>query len=311
MVAAALLDQALLSRSSVHLSWAMSVKCVMELRRGDLFAAVRFGERGASADAQSVSPLTWNARIGLAEALLEIGEPQRCRAQLLTGGGAPLTPPFPLYEPLYFELLLQAELALGELERAGELAEQAVQAAARLQPLRAPLAQATRARARVLLERSEATRAAEQALLSVRAAEAAGALVETGRSRLLAGSALAAGGQREPAVAELQRAHSELADCGANRYRDEAARELRKLGHVPRVAPGRGLDAGPLPALSSRELQVVERLAAGMTNRQIAEELFLSVRTVDRHTARIYEKLGVSSRAAAASEFERARAAGV
>ena len=103
----------------------------------------------------------------------------------------------------------------------------------------------------------------------------------------------------------------ERADCGANRYRDEAARELRKLGDVPRVAPGRGLDAGPLPALSSRELQVVERLAAGMTNRQIAEELFLSVRTVDRHTARIYEKLGVSSRAAAASEFERARAAGV
>jgi DNA-binding NarL/FixJ family response regulator len=67
------------------------------------------------------------------------------------------------------------------------------------------------------------------------------------------------------------------------------------------VAPARGLDAGPLPALSSRELQVVERLAAGMTNRQIAEELFISVRTVDRHTARIYEKLGVNSRAAAAS----------
>ena len=46
-----------------------------------------------------------------------------------------------------------------------------------------------------------------------------------------------------------------------------------------------------------------------MTNRQIAEELFLSVRTVDRHTARIFEKFGVGSRAAAASEFERARAA--
>src|SRR5207302_1191920 len=86
---------------------------------------------------------------------------------------------------------------------------------------------------------------------------------------------------------------------------DEAARELRKLGHVPRVVPTRGLAAGPIPALSSRELQVVERLGAGMTNRQIAEELFLSVRTVDRHTARIYEKLGVNSRAAAASRAAR------
>ena len=117
--------------------------------------------------------------------------------------------------------------------------------------------------------------------------------------------------QREAGVAELQRAHTELADCGAYRYRDEAARELRKLGHVPRAAAAQRLGAEPIPALSSRELQVVERLARGMTNRQIAEELYLSVRTVDRHTARIYEKLGVSSRAAAASEFERARLARV
>src|SRR5207244_4425026 len=192
------------------LSWAMSVKCVLELRRGDLYAAVRFGERALNANAQSASPLTWMARACLAEALLEIGEPHRCRQQLLTGDSAQLRPPFALYEPRYFELLLQAELALGELERADELAEQVVQA---------------------------------------------------------------------------------------------AARGLRKLGHVPRVVPTRGLAAGPIPALSSRELQVVERLGAGMTNRQIAEELFLSVRTVDRHTARIYEKLGVNSRAAAASEF--------
>ena len=112
-------------------------------------------------------------------------------------------------------------------------------------------------------------------------------------------------------MAALQRAHAELAERGAYRYRDEAARELRKLGHVARVAPARGTEVPPVSALTPRELQVIERVAVGMTNRQIAEELFLSVRTVDRHTARIYEKLGVSSRAAAASEFERARAAGV
>jgi DNA-binding NarL/FixJ family response regulator len=48
-------------------------------------------------------------------------------------------------------------------------------------------------------------------------------------------------------------------------------------------------------------------VAAGRTNREIAEQLYLSVRTVDRHVSRIFDKLGVKSRAAAASEFERAR----
>jgi DNA-binding NarL/FixJ family response regulator len=48
-------------------------------------------------------------------------------------------------------------------------------------------------------------------------------------------------------------------------------------------------------------------VASGRTNRQIAEELFLSVRTIDRHVARIFEKLDVSSRAAAVSVYERTR----
>jgi DNA-binding CsgD family transcriptional regulator len=60
--------------------------------------------------------------------------------------------------------------------------------------------------------------------------------------------------------------------------------------------------------LTRRELEVLEFVAAGKTNREIANELFLSVRTVDRHLARIFEKLQVKPRAAAASQFERARA---
>jgi len=202
-VAEALLDAASLSASSIFLSWAMALKCVLELRRGDLYAAVRFGEWGLSASAQSGSPLTGIARACLAEALLEIGEPQRCR-ELLTEEGAPRRPAFPVYEALYCELLLGAALALGDADRAAALAEQASQAAASLEPLRIPLAHATRARALLLLEQGEAVRAAEQALESVRAGDQAGALVETARSRILAGRALAAAGQRKQAVAELR-----------------------------------------------------------------------------------------------------------
>jgi DNA-binding NarL/FixJ family response regulator len=47
-------------------------------------------------------------------------------------------------------------------------------------------------------------------------------------------------------------------------------------------------------------------VATGKTNREIASQLYLSVRTVDRHVSRIFEKLGVGSRAAATSQFERA-----
>ena len=94
-----------------------------------------------------------------------------------------------------------------------------------------------------------------------------------------------------------------------NYHFNEAARELRRLGRVVRRRAGDGVDDDlPLAGLTRRELEVIEFVAAGKTNREIANELFLSVRTVDRHVSRIFEKLGVKSRAAAASRFERARA---
>ncbi|TMK97012.1 MAG: hypothetical protein E6G34_12830 [Actinobacteria bacterium] len=309
-VADALLEEALLSSSSMFLSWAMSLKCVLELRRGDLYAAVRFGERGLSAGTAAASPLAWSARDCLAEALLEIGEPQRCREQLVSSDGALLLPPLPQHEASYYELLTRTELALGQLDCAAEFAERAALVAERLPGLCVPLAQAQRARALVLLERGQPSAAQEQALASLRPAEAAGALVEVARSRILLGKALVAGDRRDRAGEELQQAHGELISCGALRYCDEAAHELRKLGHVVRAA-AHAPDGGLIAALTPRELQVIERLAAGKTNRQIAEDLFLSVRTVDRHTARIFEKLGVNSRAAAAIELERARVAGI
>ena len=53
------------------------------------------------------------------------------------------------------------------------------------------------------------------------------------------------------------------------------------------------------PALTRREREVARLVARRLTNRQIAEELFVSPRTVDTHLTSIYHKLGVTSRAAA------------
>jgi two-component system nitrate/nitrite response regulator NarL len=56
------------------------------------------------------------------------------------------------------------------------------------------------------------------------------------------------------------------------------------------------------PALSERERQVLQAFARGMSVPQVAGELFLGVSTVKTHTQRLYEKLGVSDRAAAVAE---------
>ena len=66
-----------------------------------------------------------------------------------------------------------------------------------------------------------------------------------------------------------------------------------KLQHaLQRTGPGR-------QALSARELEILQLAARGHSNRTIAEELFLSVRTVESHLSHVLEKLGVASRSEA------------
>jgi DNA-binding NarL/FixJ family response regulator len=53
--------------------------------------------------------------------------------------------------------------------------------------------------------------------------------------------------------------------------------------------------------LTKREIEILTRIASGATNKQVAEQAFISEKTVGRHLANIYAKLGVSSRTAAAT----------
>lgn len=56
---------------------------------------------------------------------------------------------------------------------------------------------------------------------------------------------------------------------------------------------------GRVDGLTLREVEILRLVAAGMTNRQTAERLGLSIRTVDAHLRSIYAKLGIKSRSAA------------
>jgi len=165
---------------------------------------------------------------------------------------------------------------------------------------------AGRAAAAVALDAGDVALAAERSLASADTAGAAGAPVEAALSRTLAGRALAATGEKDHAVAELQRAAAALDACGASRYRQSAERELRKLGqHIHRrTRPGTTGTAG-IKSLTGRELQVARLVVDRKTNTQIAAELFLSQKTVETHLRNIFHKMGVATRTALARAIER------
>ncbi len=100
----------------------------------------------------------------------------------------------------------------------------------------------------------------------------------------------------------------DLLRAGASGYVLKQAAE-RQLREAIRVVAGGGsfidpelgaalakLEADPLEELSERELDLLRLVALGHTNREIGEQLFLSVRAIEVNRAKLFEKLGVESR---------------
>ncbi|OLF12369.1 hypothetical protein BLA60_10410 [Actinophytocola xinjiangensis] len=163
----------------------------------------------------------------------------------------------------------------------------------------APRAAALTCRAMVVAARGDHARAAAE---FGRAADAWDRLprpYEAWLARQRRGSCVLAAGDRERGLALLSEAYQGLAAMGARADADRIALLLRGSGvDVPR--PWRGGRRGYGDQLSPRELEVVRLVAAGHTNRQVADALSRSPRTVATQLNSAMRKLGVSSRTALA-----------
>jgi len=120
---------------------------------------------------------------------------------------------------------------------------------------------------------------------------------------------LTARGDRAEAAALLGEARDAAVRMGAESLRSEVealARRARIELAGPAAAPETEPSAAAELGLTARELEVLAQLAEGRTNRQIADALFISVKTVGVHVSSILRKLDASTRSQAATIAVRA-----
>jgi DNA-binding CsgD family transcriptional regulator len=175
---------------------------------------------------------------------------------------------------------------LGERERASQLADEEVELARRWGAPRA---------IGVALSAAGIAHGGERGIELLKEAaavlEPSSAPLEHARALTELGSALRRANRRAEARDELRRGLDLAHQLGGLAVADRAREELTIAGARPRRDALRGRDA-----LTASELRVAQLAAEGRSNREIAEALFVTLRTVEAHLTSSYAKLGISSR---------------
>ncbi|MBP0455516.1 AAA family ATPase [Kitasatospora sp. RG8] len=185
--------------------------------------------------------------------------------------------------------LVEAAVRLGAPERAAEPYERFARWAG---AAAVPWAEALRLRCQALLGPDELAESAYRAALGLH--DGTHRPFEQARTALLYGEWLRRERRRTDARPHLRAALETFERLGARPWADRARTELTATGTsapAPADAP-----AGALTALTPQELQIARLAAQGLTNRDIAAQLFLSPRTVGHHLYKAYPKLGIASR---------------
>ncbi|MFE5672874.1 LuxR C-terminal-related transcriptional regulator [Agromyces sp. NPDC056523] len=242
--------------------------------RGDAAAAEASYSRAAGTG--------WEPQPGLALLRLAAGEAQLARSMILAAAERVDE----AERRVLLAAVVEIQLAMGDVPAAREAADEL---ATLTRSIAAPMlrAIAEQAEAAVLLGEGDA----RAALTASRHAWARWLELdvpyEAARCRMLAARACRALGDDASAAMELDAALAAFADLGAGQAIAAADAEW-SASRAPR--PG---------GLTAREVEVLRLVASGRTNREIAGELYLSEKTVDRHLSNIFGKLGLSSRTAA------------
>ena len=118
------------------------------------------------------------------------------------------------------------------------------------------------------------------------------ARLEHARACITFGGALRRRGHRVESRAALREGYELARRCGADALAETARSELRASGIRLQREPVSGADS-----LTPSERRIAEMAAAGLSNAEIAQELFLTVKTIEMHLTRAYRKLDVRRRA--------------
>jgi DNA-binding CsgD family transcriptional regulator len=199
-------------------------------------------------------------------------------------------------EPAYFRVVpdeVEALVALGRLDQAEALLAPFQEAGRNLDREWA-IATGARCRALVLAARGDLTGASAAADEAVREHDRLPLPFELGRTLLVRGAVERRAKRKREARDTLTKALEVFDGLGAALWTDKTRAELARIGGR---APS-SLDLTPT------EDRVAALVAAGSTNREVADALFVSIHTVEANLKRIYRKLGVRSRTELASKFQ-------
>lgn len=212
------------------------------------------------------------------------GRAEEALADLLAAGSRAARqldhPGLVLWRPAAASVLRQ----LGRLGEARDLADEAVLLARRFA---APRALGMALRARGLVDDS-----ADTLLEAVDVLATTPARLEHARARVDLGAALRRSNRRSDARKHLEHGMHEAHACGADALVARAREELVACGARPRRPATTGWDA-----LTPSERRIVQLARDGLSNREIAQTLFVTTKTVETHLGAAYRKLGVTRRA--------------
>jgi DNA-binding NarL/FixJ family response regulator len=218
---------------------------------------------------------------------LATGRPEETITRLTALAAAPVGVLQPFFVLMFTPDLVEAYVRCGRTEDA-HAAFAVLDAFAQPEAPAWSLGAAARCRG-LLADDPEA--AADELAEAIRIQTLAGRAFDAARSELLLGEHLRRRRQRVEARQHLRAALETFERIGAEPWTERARAELRASGETARKR-----DPTTAAQLTPQELQVARFVAEGLSNKEVAAQLFLSPRTIDAHLRSVFAKLGITSR---------------